>query len=693
MSHNDKVNILLVDDQPSKLLSYQAILAELNQNLIAAGSGREALVHLMNTEIAVVLVDVCMPDIDGFELATLIREHPRFKNTAIILVSAVAVSDLDRLRGYDSGAVDYVPVPIVPEVLRAKVAIFIELYRNREELRALNADLESRVAERTAELEASSARLRESEERLRMALAAGRLGTWDLDLVTGAIRTTDVCNANLGVPPGVAFNSENLFARIYAPDRGAFREALQESLDTRADFEVECRVIWPDDSIRWLIMRGRPVCDDQNVPLRVQGVTLDITERRRIEEERLLLLDSERAARLEAERAGRAKDEFLAMLSHELRSPLGVVMGWVRVMRDNEENASTVKQGLEIMERNVRAQARLIDDLLDLNRIASGKFHVEQCEMDLAATVNAAVESLLPAADAKGLQISRDIGNDLPRFGGDAVRLQQVVANLLANAVKYTPRGGQIIVALRRVDAFAELQITDTGEGIAEQFLPHIFDRFRQADSSITRQHGGLGLGLSIAKHLVELHGGTLVAHSAGKGCGSTFVVRLPIGSDGRAQSHDPQPADNWAEPDLTGARLLVVDDDADACGMLERLLADRGAQVDSVRSVDAALEQISATDYDVLISDVGMPSRDGYELMRCIRQLKTSARTIPSIAVTAFARPEDRSRALDAGFDRYLAKPINPRELFQIVFDLLHLEQAPLREPSPTPARLQAQK
>jgi signal transduction histidine kinase len=397
---------------------------------------------------------------------------------------------------------------------------------------------------------------------------------------------------------------------------------------------------------------------------------------KRGEEEKLALFERERAARMEAERASRLRDDFLATVSHELRTPLSSVLGWTQVLRRSPRDEDIRAQALDAIERGARAQVRLIEDLLDMSRIISGKLRLEVQAVELAPLIQAAVETVRPAADGKGIRIEWVLD---PRGGpikADPARLQQVFWNLLSNAVKFTPRGGKVQVRLERIDSHVEISVSDTGRGIAPEFLPFVFDRFRQEDSSTTRHHGGLGLGLAVVKHLVELHGGKVRARSAGEGMGATFSVYLPVaivqqGSHGREHPTAPRAGEigAYSEVRLTGVRVLVVDDDRDACELLGRVLADSGAIVDVATSGREALALMSEAEHDVLVSDIGMPEMDGFEL---IRQLRSEGRKLPAVAVTAFARPQDRIQALEAGFNMHLAKPLEPQELIVVIAALL---------------------
>ncbi len=381
------------------------------------------------------------------------------------------------------------------------------------------------------------------------------------------------------------------------------------------------------------------------------------------------LLRRAQQARAEAEAANRTKDEFLATVSHELRTPLNAMLGWVHLLQTGQLDAATRSHGLDVLARNTRTQARLIDDLLDVSRISAGKLGIEPRPIEPGPVVEAALEVARPAAQGKGITLDVRLDPAAGPISGDAVRLQQVVWNLLSNAVKFTPRGGRIEVRLERAGSFAELIVRDDGQGISPDFLPHVFERFRQADSSSTRAHGGLGLGLAIVRHLVELHGGEVLAHSDGPGRGATFRVCLPLLPEGRR----PLPSDGAitlpAGNDLAGLRVLVVDDEADARQMLDLVLARAGAEVTGVASAAEALEVLEGLRPHVVVSDVCMPGEDGYSLIRRIRALPAErGGLVPAVAVTARARGEERRAALAAGFQMHAGKPIDPRELVSIV-------------------------
>jgi PAS domain S-box-containing protein len=406
--------------------------------------------------------------------------------------------------------------------------------------------------------------------------------------------------------------------------------------------------------------------------------TRDVTARREAEERQRVLFESEREARAQAEHVSKMKDEFLATLSHELRTPLNAIYGWTQIVKNALNDPGTVAEGIEVIDRNVRIQTQLIEDLLDMSRIISGKVRLDVQRIELIPVLHAAVESVSPAAQNKNIRIKQVLDPLAGPVSGDPSRLQQVLWNLLNNAVKFTPADGKIELLLERANSRIEITVSDTGAGIKPEFLPHVFERFRQADASITRRHGGLGLGLSIVKQLIELHGGSVRAKSAGEGHGATFIVTLPLlvvkDSDLLRQhsaiSHEA-PVD-CSEIDLTGVRVLLVDDEPDARHLLSRLLRDCGAEVISAGSAVDALEFLKKHRPRVMISDIGMPGMDGFELIRAIRALAPEEGSrVAAIALTAFARSEDRTRALLAGYQLHMAKPVEPQELIVSVASL----------------------
>jgi PAS domain S-box-containing protein len=400
--------------------------------------------------------------------------------------------------------------------------------------------------------------------------------------------------------------------------------------------------------------------------------------------EREQLLQSERYARSEAERLGHMKDEFLATLSHELRTPLNAIQGWATLLRQREVTPEDRTRGLEAIDRNVRAQAQIVSDLLDMSRIISGKIHLEVQPISLHEVIHNAIESVRASADAKKIRIRTLLDSRVGFVRGDANRLQQILWNLLSNALKFTPEGGRVQVILERVNSHVEVVVEDSGVGIVAEFLPFVFERFRQADGAMTRRHGGLGIGLSIVKTLVELHGGSVRVKSAGENQGATFVIALPVSHVTEQEVERSQrlpvladPLEAIELPRLDGSNVLIVDDEPDGRQLMVRILEGRGARVTAVAGGAEALELLKSHPFDILVSDIGMPDLDGYELMRRVRLLDSGRPgPIPAIAVTAYARAEDRQRSLLAGYQMHLAKPIEARELVAGIASLLHLRR-----------------
>jgi len=439
-------------------------------------------------------------------------------------------------------------------------------------------------------------------------------------------------------------------------------------------FEAQATPVFnPDGSVReWVgaytdINARRQL--EQQLEERAAELARALEERKKLDEEREQLLESERYARTEAERSTRLKEEFLSTVSHELRTPLNVILGWTQLMQQSSD-AETWKQGLDAIERGARGQAMLIDELLDVSRIVSGKLRLDVEVLEIAPLVEAAVETLRPAAEAKSIRVLRNLSLDSGLIKGDPARIQQTVWNLLSNAIKFTPKGGTVEIRVANVDGFVEIGVKDTGAGIPGKFLPFVFDRFRQADNSTTRAHGGLGLGLAIVKHLAELHGGTVSVESEGEGRGAAFTLRLPITASTSRQADAPP---DFSPRRLTNVKVLVVDDDNNSSEIVRRILVGREAQVLVACSADEALTMLEQFDPDVLVSDIGMPGKDGLTLIREIRlyEMRERSRRLPAVALTAFARPEDRIRVLQAGYNTHVAKPVDPRELIAVVGSL----------------------
>jgi signal transduction histidine kinase len=580
---SERANVLLVDDQPARLLSYEAILAGLDQNLVRAQSGTEALRHLMEMEFAAILLDVNMPELDGFETAALIREHPRFEQTPIIFVTGVHVTDFDRLRGYRMGAVDYVYIPVVPEILRGKVQVLVQLYLQRRELMQLNRNL----ADANAELERAHARLKQENTR-------------ELHKLNGVLehRNAELARANAQLTAEVA-------------ERKHAEGLLQE--------------------------------------------------------------------------AARRKDEFLAILGHELRNPLSAMHNCVQLMQVSRVSEQQLGWARDLLERQLKHLTRLMDDLLDVSRVAGGHIRL-QCEpVELARVITQAVEMNRPLINAHRHRLAVEMCDEPLYVNGDLVRLTQVVDNLLGNAVKFMDDGGAITLGVGRDEDDAGLvviRIRDRGAGIAPHMLERVFELFTQGDASGKRNQSGLGIGLALVRGLVELHGGRVNATSDGPGRGSEFTVRLPR-FEAEAQSRPPD-ARYLRAP--VGARLLIIDDNEDAARSLAMCLEGSGYQVhvacDGTRGIALALENRP----DAVLLDIGLPDIDGYEVARHLRRQEGFAAT-PLIAMTGFGGHSDRGRAEHAGIDRYLVKPVDFGKLMEVLAEHIRPAAERVRRPRASPA------
>lgn len=558
---------------------------------------------------------------------------------------------------------------------------------DREHVRVLTSLADSlAVALSGAEARQAAEALRQNEARLLLALVVGQMGSWDWDIQTDSVDWTEGHYTLLGLQPGEVEPSYQVWSRsVHPEDRAEAEAALQQAMAAQeVEYHHEYRTVWPDGSIHWTEVRGQFFYNADGQPCRMIGVMLNISPRKQAEAEREQLLAREQAAREQAETANRIKDEFLAVLSHELRTPLNPILGWSSLLRKGRLNAAKTALALETIERNAKLQIQLIEDLLDVSRILSGKLSLNKSPINLAPIVEAALETMRLAAEAKSIQIEMTV-EPVGQVLGDAARLQQVVWNLLSNAIKFTPEGGRVQVRLERASSdltdlcnptqnSVQITVTDTGAGISPEFLLHVFEYFRQADSTTTRRFGGLGLGLAIVHHLVELHGGTVQAESLGEGQGATFTVKLPLlGSRelGVGDQQDYPDSGSTLDASLTDVQILLVDDEADTRSLITFTLEESGAIVTPAASAIEALQAIIQAQPDVLISDIGLPNIDGYTLMRQIRAMP-QGQQILAIALTAYAGEADRQQAIDAGFQRHLAKPVEPEELIRTVVSLI---------------------
>ena len=857
---DQKVDILLVDDRPDKLLALESILGELGQNMIRAYSGREALRALLQQDYAVILLDVNMPGMDGFETAEMIRARQRSQRTPIIFFTAMDLDEKQVFRSYSLGAVDFIKTPVVPEILKAKVAVFVDLFmkteqvkRQAEQVRLMQErEHASRMAEAADQLEAEAKRNRF------FTLALDMLGIADM---AGTLRQL---NPSWGKTLG--FSDEELKSRsflefVHPDDRAKTEEQLAKLATGAAVPYFENRFATKAGGYRWLAWTAAPYTEEGLLYMYAR----DLSETRRAEEERVKLIREQTAraaaetserrtaflaeaatalagsldyaetlaklvhltvpalgdwayidvteeqgvvnrlevahadegkkdvaeelkripptmegrgpqsevircgqptliddlsatdleslfgdpqqreilkamgarsmmvvpllarerclaaltvvsaqsgrrygrddldlvaelgrrgalavdnarlyrasqeARSAAEKANRAKDEFLATLSHELRTPLTPILGWTVMLRSGNLDQASILRGLEVIERNVRAQTQLIGDLLDVSRIITGKLRLEVRPIDLAPVVEAGVEAVRSSADAKEITVDLDLPAELPQVLGDPDRLQQVVWNLVSNAVKFTPQKGRIEVRLAKEQSHVSLQVRDSGKGITPEFLPFVFDRFRQEDSTSTRSHGGLGLGLAIVRHLVELHGGTVYAAS-GDGTGAVFTVQLPLMAPSEVGDGGGEEAPVTDAPDdvrLDGVKVLVLENENDVRDFLSVSLVQYGATVSAFATTAEALQALEEQRPDVLVSNIGLPGEESFDFIRRVRALgpERGGQT-PAAALTGHATGEDGARVLTAGFQVHLAKPVQPAELASVVAALAGRQQ-----------------
>jgi PAS domain S-box-containing protein len=546
MTQTEKPKILIVDDQPRNLDVLEAMLGDTDCTLIRATSADEALLCLVRNDFAALVLDIKMPGMSGIELAMLVKQRKRSQHVPILFLTAHSVDEDDILRGYGVGAVDYLSKPVNAVILRSKIGVFVDVFRKTRALAGLNEalqrevaerekaqqalqlanqELERRVHERTAALTRAHQGVRENEERLRMALEVAQIAAWEWHLASGQMRWSTDPEVLFGFPKGSFGQELRIVRAVHDQDRAGVEAAMAAALETGI-YETDYRAVRPDGRVVWITERGRVFADADGD--RMVGISRDVTSERESAQEREHLLKSEREARDEAERQSRLKDEFLATLSHELRTPMNVILGWLDTLTSGKP-IRDARSALAVVQRNAQHQARLIEDLLDMNRLLSGNLQVDLVSVDVGSTVQTTIQGLQPAADAKGVELNCIIDSRDAGARADARRLQQVLWNLLHNAIKFTPRGGRVEAHVGRRNGNVTIVVQDNGHGIQREFLPHVFERFRQQDSSTTRESPGLGIGLSIAKHLVELHGGTIRAFSDGEGKGSKFVVELPV--------------------------------------------------------------------------------------------------------------------------------------------------------------------
>ena len=649
--------ILNVDDHAAGRYARTRVLRNAGFEVLEATTGAEALKLAANRKLQLVLLDVNLPDMTGYEVCRQIKAGEATSRILVLHVSAAFVQGSDQRRGLEGGADGYLAEPVDPEVLIATVQAFLRLRQTEEALR-------------------------ESEERFRGAFEDAPIG---MGLVSADQR---IFRANKSLGEMLGYTPEEL-ADLCAPPISlvdGFQQDtplfLQLFRGDNSTYKQEKRCLTKKGDALWLSLTARAIRNAEGEILHGLVMVENTTDRKLVEEQRTELLAAEQKARQQAELACRAKDQFLATVSHELRTPLGALLGWARILRTATTDPETSARALEAIERNAIAQAQLIEDILDLSSIISGKLNLDVKTVDLSTIVQAAVDSVIPAAEGKGVRLRVKLAQDVSYVKGDPNRLQQVIWNLVSNAVKFTPRGGQAEIRLEGVNSHVEITVSDTGQGISEEFLPHVFEAFSQEDTSTTRRYSGLGLGLSIVRQLVELHGGTIQAHSTGEGQGATFKITLPLATGDVGPSElEPekkvQPAVSEQSPELprllSGLRVLAVDDTSDTREILGFILERAGAHVRLASSVKEALELLQGWQADLVIADIGMPEEDGYALIHQVRALKAEdGGLIPALALTGYASQQDRVQSIKAGFQAHLTKPVEPKELIAQAANLI---------------------
>ncbi|MFT3789468.1 MAG: response regulator [Tepidisphaeraceae bacterium] len=644
MSAASAGTVLVVDDHEVNRYTTGRILRGQGYHILEAGTGREAIELAEKYRPDLVMLDVNLPDLDGFEVCKQLRANPQLTQMAVIHISATFVTDTDHVHGLDSGADGYLTRPVDPIVLAATARACIRARRAEAEVLRREHELLA-LAENTPDI------LSRFDTQLRHTYvnsAAERATGLPRDQFIGKT------NRELGMPVELCEQIET-----------GLRRTMESKQPQSIHFSMPV-----GDVVREFVSRLIPEFSSGHRVEHVLGITHDVTERKQIERDRERLLEAERAARAEADRLMRVKDEFIATLSHELRTPLNAILGWTQILQRGTPEPAACQQAIEVISRNARLQAEMISDLLDMNRIMSGKLRLTLTHVDLNDVTRSAVEALAPMASTKRLNVSLKAPADPSWVMGDAGRLQQVVWNILSNAAKFTPDGGSIDLTVDRTGDHVQLRVRDTGAGIDPKFLPQLFDRFSQADASAARKHGGLGIGLSIVKQIVDLLEGTIEARSEGSGKGSTFIVTLPAINTPTAaiessEQESPDVDESEHDIDLNGLSVLLVDDQADSREFVVRLLTEAGADVWPTASGHEAITRLSARAPDVLLSDLGMPGMTGYDLLQHIRgPLGISPDRLPAIAVSAFSRDTDRQRAAAAGFQEHLSKPVQPHTL-----------------------------
>ena len=681
IEQNEKCDILIVDDLQEKLLVFKTILEELGQHLVMVRSGSEALREVLHREFAVILLDVNMPDIDGLETARLIRQYKKSAHTPIIFITAYA-DEMQTAQGYSLGAVDYILSPVVPDVLRSKVRVFVDLYQMQQRTKAM-------AGEQVARARAEAARIAAEETTRRsnfLAKASHELGA-SLDLEQGMRRLLELVVPQMADSAALVVDADAETPLLYS------RQEKQSKLQTRkvpayTDLREEMRNALQRVVREGLPLEGEVVC----YPLRIGERTLgalalasgqsspslmpqDLVTLQELVSRAAIALDNarlysslqreivrSREAEESLQDANRRKDEFLAMLSHELRNPLAPIRNAVEMMRRLAPPDPKLTMAREVVDRQVTLLARLVEELLDVSRISQGKIVLKREPVDLARVIAHSVETARPLIDARNQTLTVSVPATPAWLSADFARLSQVVSNLLNNASKYTGEGGRIDVSAAADEGEARITVRDNGSGIEPQLLHKVFDLFVQGDRALDRGQGGLGIGLTLVKRLVELHQGRVEASSEGPGRGATFTVTLPCISAVEPQQQIPQVAVSKGS-EVYGRRVLVVDDNVDAAESTAAFLRLEGHEVKAVHDGLQALASLKVFDPHVVVLDIGLPGLDGYAVARQLRSRGDTSHVL-LIALTGYGQKEDRTRAAEAGFDYHFVKPADPREI-----------------------------
>jgi two-component system CheB/CheR fusion protein len=678
------VNILLVDDQAANLDALESILVSPEYRIVRAQTANEALLALLQADFAAIVLDMKMPDVSGIDLAMMIKERKRTRHIPILFLTAYMLEERDVLRGYGVGAADYLSKPVNPEILKSKISVFIDLFRKtralavanqaleaeiderqraQEALRKANEELEARVNERTADLTRLNECLRESEEYFREVTHSMPHIVWT-SLPDG---TVDFVNRRWTEYTGQTLHASWSFrevwlAGVHPEDHERAETAYLEGMRSRQDFSVEARIVRSDGLYRWHLSRCVPLHDATGNLLKFLVTCTDIDEQKSAEE----------ALR----EADCRKNEFLATLAHELRNPLAPIRNSLEILRLKEGDMAVMAQARSIMERQLSQMVRLIDDLLDVSRITSGRIQLRRERVELSQILQIALETSRPVITEAGHQLAISVPPEKIVLDADVTRLAQVFSNLLNNAAKYSEKRGRIQLVAERENDRIDVKVKDTGIGISREMLPKVFDMFVQADRRIERTHGGLGIGLTLVQRLVELHGGTVEARSEGPGKGSEFIVRLPILTPQPLPSKE-ESARPRAASVMGRSRIVIADDNQDAARSLAQVLEHEGNEIRLAHDGMEALEVAESYRPDIVILDIGMPKLNGYEVARRIREKPWSKRVL-LVALTGWGQDEDQRRASEAGFDRHLIKPIDPGVVHEIVLESQARAHAP---------------